>query len=83
MKMKQKLWLFFLGVSCLGFQAQEKSMRISLDEAIAFAIENSYNTKASKNRISSAKETVRETSATGLPQLNASFDYQNFFRNFF
>ena len=37
MKMKQKLWLFFLGVSCLGFQSQEKSMRISLDEAIAFA----------------------------------------------
>jgi len=78
--MKQKLWLFFLGVSCLGFQAQEKSMRISLDEAIAFAIENSYNTKASKNGISSAKETVRETSATGLPQLNASFDYQNFLK---
>ncbi len=78
--MKQKLWLFFLGVSCLGFQAQEKSMRISLDEAIAFAIENSYNTKASNNRISSAKETVRETSATGLPQLNASFDYQNFLK---
>ena len=78
--MKQKLWLFFLGVSCLGFQSQEKSMRISLDEAIAFAIENSYNTKASKNGISSAKETVRETSATGLPQLNASFDYQNFLK---
>ena len=78
--MKQKLWLFFLGVSCLGFQAQEKSMRISLNEAIDFAIENSYNTKASKNGISSAKETVRETSATGLPQINASFDYQNFLK---
>jgi len=80
MKMKQKLWLFFLGVSCLGLQAQEKSLRLSLDEAIAYAIENSYNTKASKNGISSAKETVRETSATGLPQLNASFDYQNFLK---
>ena len=78
--MKQKLWLFFLGVSCLGLQAQEKSLRLSLDEAIAYAIENSYNTKASKNGISSAKETVRETSATGLPQLNASFDYQNFLK---
>ena len=55
-------------------------MRLSLDEAIAFAIENSYNTKASKNGISSAKETVKETSATGLPQLNASFDYQNFLK---
>ncbi|MBT4779386.1 MAG: TolC family protein [Polaribacter sp.] len=55
-------------------------MRISLNEAIDFAIENSYNTKASKNGISSAKETVRETSATGLPQINASFDYQNFLK---
>ena len=78
--MKQKLILFFAGVCCLGLQGQEKSMRLSLDEAIAFAIENSYNTKASKNGISSAKETVKETSATGLPQLNASFDYQNFLK---
>ena len=78
--MKQKVILFFVGICCLGLQGQEKSMRLSLDEAIAFAIENSYNTKASKNGISSAKETVKETSATGLPQLNASFDYQNFLK---
>jgi len=78
--MKQKLVLFFVSVCCLGFQAQEKSVLLSLDEAIAFAIENSYNTKISKNEISSAKETVRETSATGLPQINASFDYQNFLK---
>ncbi|MDA9349135.1 MAG: TolC family protein [Polaribacter sp.] len=78
--MKQKLVLFFVIIWGLCLHAQEKSMRISLDEAIAFAIENSYNTKASKNGISSAKETVRETSATGLPQINASFDYQNFLK---
>jgi len=78
--MKQKLVLFFVIIWGLGLHAQEKSMRISLNEAIDFAIENSYNTKASKNGISSAKETVRETSATGLPQINASFDYQNFLK---
>ena len=78
--MKQKLVLLFGIILGLGLHAQEKSMRISLDEAIAFAIENSYNTKASKNGISSAKETVRETSASGLPQINASFDYQNFLK---
>ena len=80
MKIKQKLLLFFLSVLCFGLNAQEKSMRISLDEAIDFAIENSYNTKASKNGISSAKQTVRETTASGLPQINASFDYQNFLK---
>ena len=78
--MKQKLVLFFVIIWGLGLHSQEKSMRISLNEAIDFAIENSYNTKASKNGISSAKETVRETSATGLPQINASFDYQNFLK---
>tara|TARA_B110000238_G_scaffold180971_1_gene205384 strand:+ start:2082 stop:3419 length:1338 start_codon:yes stop_codon:yes gene_type:complete len=80
MKIKQKLLLFFVSVLCFGLNAQEKSMRISLDEAIDFAIENSYNTKASKNGISSAKQTVRETTASGLPQINASFDYQNFLK---
>jgi outer membrane protein TolC len=78
--MKEKIALFFVLALCLGLNAQEKSMRISLDEAIDFAIENSYNTKASKNGISSAKETVSITTAAGLPQINASFDYQNFLK---
>ncbi len=44
--------------TCFFFiaNAQEKTMTLSLKEAINFAIENSYNTKASKNDIKSAKE---------------------------
>ena len=60
--------------------AQEKTMKISLQEAIHFALENSYNVKVAKNDIQSAKATVWETTAVGLPQINAKIDYQNFLK---
>ena len=60
--------------------AQEKTMSFSLDEAIKFALENSYNTKSAKNEINSAKEKVLETTTIGLPQINARVDYQNFLK---
>ncbi|MGK0328373.1 MAG: outer membrane protein TolC [Paraglaciecola sp.] len=55
-------------------------MQLSLEEAISFALENSYNTKASKNDIASANEKVWETTTIGLPQIDAKVDYQNFLR---
>lgn len=61
-------------------KAQEKTMSFSLEEAIKFAIENSYNTKAARNEIRSAKEKVWETTTIGLPQINAKVDYQNFLK---
>ena len=44
------------------------------------ALENNYNIKESKNSVLSAKETVWETTATGLPQVNATVNYQNFIK---
>ena len=64
----------------LSVKAQEKTLQLSLDEAIAFALENSYNAKAAKNDIKSANEKVWETTAIGLPQINAAVDYQNFLK---
>ena len=68
--------------TCFFFiaNAQEKTMTLSLKEAIDFAIDNSYNTKASKNDIKSANEKVWETTATGLPQISATVDYQNWIK---
>ena len=78
--MKTKLLL--LASFCLVTiaKAQEQPISLSLDHAIAYALENSYNTKAAKNDIVAAKETVWETTATGLPQINANVDYQNFIK---
>ena len=60
--------------------AQKIKTSLSLKEAIDMALENSYNTKASKNNVLSAKETVWETTATGLPQIDAAINYQNFIK---
>jgi outer membrane protein TolC len=75
--------IILIGLStcfCIVLNAQEKTMTLSLQEAINFALENSYNAKAAKNDIRSAKETVWETTAIGLPQVNAAIDYQNFLK---
>jgi len=60
--------------------AQEKMMNLSLSEAINFGIENSYNTKTSKNDILSAKQKVWETTSTGLPQISGSVSFQNWLK---
>ena len=65
---------------CIATNAQDKTMTLSLQDAINFGIENNYNVKAAKNDIRSAKETVWETTAVGLPQINASLDYQKFLK---
>ena len=59
---------------------QEQTQQLSLKEAINFAIENSYNTKASQNDILSAQKKVWETTTIGLPQISGKVDYQNFIK---
>lgn len=71
-------------ISFLAFtsilKAQEKTMELSLKEAIDFALVNSYNAKAASNDIKVAKETVWETTTIGLPQISGALDYQNFLK---
>jgi outer membrane protein TolC len=76
--MKKLLLMFFAISFFLSTKAQEKQMSLSLEEAINFALENSYNTKASQNDILSARKKVWETTTIGLPQIDAKIDYQNF-----
>ena len=78
--MKKIILLFFALTTCFGIHAQEKSMSLSLDEAIKFALENSYNTKVARNDIKSANEKVWETTAIGLPQINGKVDYQQYLK---
>jgi outer membrane protein TolC len=78
--MKKIIWGCLTTCFCIVLNAQEQMMTLSLKEAINFALENSYNAKAAKNDIRSAKETVWETTAIGLPQVNAAIDYQNFLK---
>ena len=72
--MKKYLYILSFFAFTISLKSQEKTMQLSLEEAINFALENSYNTKASKNDIASANEKVWETTTIGLPQIDAKVD---------
>jgi outer membrane protein TolC len=61
-------------------QDQEIPESFSLEEAIAFALENNRNAKNAVRDIAAAEKQKWETTATGLPQINALIDYQNFLK---
>lgn len=78
--MKHKLILLFsLLLSIYGY-CQENSQSFSLQEAIDFALENNRIAKNAARDIEAAKKQKWETTATGLPQISASIDYQNFLK---
>ncbi len=57
-----------------------QDMTMSLDEAIDFGLKNSYSILNADRDIAIAKKTKWETIATGLPQINAKIDYQNWIK---
>ncbi|MBT8307750.1 MAG: TolC family protein [Maribacter sp.] len=57
--------------------AQEQPGSFSLDEAIAFALENNYNAVNADRDILDAKKQKWETIADGLPQISGAVNYQN------
>jgi len=69
-------------VSYFGF-AQETPQNFSLQEAIDFALENNRQAKNATLDIEAAKKQKWETTATGLPQINAAVDYQNLIKQQF
>jgi outer membrane protein len=78
--MKKYIYIISFFAFTISLKAQEKTMELSLKQAINYALENSYNTKVARNNIKSANETVWETTAIGLPQINGKVDYQNFLK---
>ena len=78
--MKHKRVLYFsLICSVVGF-SQETPTSFSLQEAIDFALQNNRTAKNASSDIEAAKQQKWETTATGLPQISASIDYQNFLK---
>ncbi|MCD9561891.1 TolC family protein [Tenacibaculum maritimum] len=52
-------------------------MSLSMQEAIDYAIKNSYTTKVAENDVKAAIKKRWETIATGLPQINGEVNYIN------
>jgi outer membrane protein TolC len=77
--MKQYIILIFLVWFGFGF-AQDTTTSFTLQEAIDYALENNRQAKNAARDIDAAKQQKWETTATGLPQINANINYQNFLK---
>lgn len=83
MKVKRKSYLLLLALmfSLSGFvSAQEEQTSFNLNEAISYAMENSYVLHNTNQDITIAQKKVWETISTGLPQVSGSANY-NWFLN--
>jgi len=74
MKKNKFLLILSLLISVVGF-SQEK---FSLNQAVDYAVKNTYAIKNANLNIDAAKHKKWETTTMGLPQINAKVDYQNF-----
>lgn len=67
-----------------GIHAQEEELKepynFTLDEAVAFGLENNYNSQISTLEIAKALKQKWEIIAQGLPQISGDVDYQNFLK---
>jgi outer membrane protein TolC len=63
----------------LGF-SQKIPTNFSLQDAITFALENNRTAINAARDIDAAKQQKWETTASGLPQISAAADYQNFLK---
>ncbi|WP_222937182.1 TolC family protein [Cytophaga sp. FL35] len=83
--MKNRMQKLFLNLLILSLplisMAQEPQVEqtysFTLDEAIAFALENNYSAINSDRDLRDAQKQKWETIAEGLPQVNGSVSYQN------
>jgi len=58
-------------------QAQETGQKFSLEEALEYAVRNSYETHRSRLDVEASKKRMKETVAGGLPQINSALAYLN------
>ncbi len=78
--MKQLLIMIIMLLISFTSFSQESNSSFSLEEAIQYALENNRAAKNAKLDIEAAKKQKWETTATGLPQVSATVDYQNFLK---
>jgi outer membrane protein TolC len=76
----KKTILLLIGILCsIHINAQE-SISLSLEQAIDYALKNSYASINATRDIDAAKLKKWETTTMGLPQISATIDYQNWIK---
>jgi outer membrane protein len=69
----------FLLIGCFGLSLSLSAQTFSLQQAKEYALENSDKIKNANLDLDIANEKVKETRAIGLPQVNATGSFNNFF----
>ena len=72
------LLLMVVHVKSLAQEQDTSKLVLNLDQAKAYAVEHSYFTRQALMDVEIAKRRVKETTAIGLPQVNASGSFNNF-----
>lgn len=76
-----KIYLaFYFSIALILTVNAQETYTFSLQEAIDYALENNRAAKNALRDIEAAKQQKWETTATGLPQIDANVDYQNFLK---
>jgi outer membrane protein TolC len=68
--------VLLLFISIVGYG--QEIMKFSLEEAQAYAVENNYDILNATTEVEIARKKVKETTAIGLPQINAGASYNDF-----
>ena len=78
--MREKI-LVLISLCFVSFSfSQETRKSFSLDQAVTYAIENSYDAKTAENAMEAAKQKKWETTTIGLPQISGAVDYRNWLK---
>ena len=77
--MKKYIYSVFIFFCASTLLAQEE-LKMSMQEAIDYAIKNNYENKIAVNNIKAAHEKKWETTTIGLPQIDGTVDYQNWLK---
>jgi outer membrane protein TolC len=76
--MKRYIILFFMILFLISYQIEAQEIfRLSLNEAVEYAMRHNYDVKKSVKDIEAAKQQVKERMAYGLPQFNGALEYKD------
>jgi outer membrane protein TolC len=76
----KKTILLIIGILSSVYIYAQESITLSLEQAINYALKNSYASINATRDIDAAKLKKWETTTMGLPQISATIDYQNWIK---
>ena len=76
----RKLIILFIAIFVVSISRGQENYSFTLQEAIDFALENNITAINAAKDIEAAKQQKWETTATGLPQISATVDYNNWLK---